>query len=1525
MSRLNKKGSFFSNIPLVVFIMLFFTVYGNTGEINQTTLILESQISSSYADVEELNNGNIYTNSTDIELIQDRTDTQVVGLHFDNINIDKNAEIKRAYIQFQVDETSDEETSVVIYGEKVANSILFNTSIHNVSSRVKTDSSSVWSPAIWDNIGSRGEEQQTSDLKDIIQEIINQENWINGNSLSLVIEGTGRRVAESYDGSVSGAPKLYIEYVDNGNVETNSSTKLDTVDIESQISSSYDDVEELNNGQIYTNSSDLELIQDRTDTQVVGLHFNNINIEKGMQIASAYIQFQVDEASDEETTVVIYGEKVANSLSFNTSIHNVSARVKTDSSKSWSPAIWNNVGSRGEEQQTPNLKAIIQEIINQENWINGNSLSLIIEGTGRRVAESYDGSVSGAPKLHITYVKDSLDSDGDGVIDREDAFPSDANESVDTDLDGIGNNADLDDDGDGISDEEEIQNGTNPLDNNSPEIEVFTLNSQISASEDDAEEFIFHQMLLDSSDLELTYGGQDEKEQYIGMKFNNITIPIDSTIISAYIQFQTDEVSKEDANLTIHGQKSPLPASFSSDGYDISNRPTTNNSVNWKPLPWTKEGEQGIEQRTTNISSVITELIEQDGWKSGNSMAIIITGTGVRVAESYDGSVSGAPKLMIRYAKGKVGQDKTPPIITLNANAPIQVEVGLFDAKKGVTAYDNFDGGLPVTIGGNLDKNKVGIYDVTYTATNMAGLSTTVTQVVEVVPDRYLNAIEGMLSSTQSAREKLKNYTPKQNFNYSKEFFVSPTGDDSNEGTKENPWKTLKGARDGVRAYRVSNTLPIGGIVVWFRAGEYQSLTGLDFEAQDSGEEGSPIAYRGYQNEKVRIMGAIPIDSNWFKSVDNSDPQWDRLDTNARNHIQVLNLNEHGITNLGELGLNHYASNMPLELFDDTKSLDIARWPDREASDVIPYYTDDKITIYGKDLVPDVSGVYSKVKNLGPEDNNKNYYTYALFKKDDLVDGKQYYIKHFKAESEGVRRVWAITTGEYINEPSFWYAGTGYSIPRDFTRKTGNVSGVPTTIPFEDIQFGFASYKKALSKKSFEYVQDRPSRWKNTGDIWINGGFQYIWRNYHIAIDSIDTTNKSISLKEVPGLGMNSIGEENKRQYYVYNVIEELTAPGEYFVDKNTSNLYYYPKRDLSVSDLYASMTDYYIVNFEGASFVEFHDMAIEMSRQDIVRFTSGSHNLLSHLQLRLSGRHLVSFTDDVSDSGVEYSYMSESGSQLANTYGGEEETLTNGNNFVSNNEMVGPKRLHWSQPALRVGGVGNKAVHNDIHGFRYTAIQYRGNECTIAYNNIYDVMNYAEDGGAIYTGRSWTARGNKVNYNFIHDLKNNYSQQIIAGIYFDVSIQQQDVIGNIFYNIDGKGMLQAGGRYNKIIDNLFIKVATPFMGIDNAYPAGSEVVQMTNNFSKYNYYKDSRWTSMYPELENLPLDINELKGTHWLQPEGNIFKNNFGEYNLRWALDGHYQYGTENFSVYETVEMTPMDRNKFRVLPYNEIGIQLP
>ena len=59
------------------------------------------------------------------------------------------------------------------------------------------------------------------------------------------------------------------------------------------------------------------------------------------------------------------------------------------------------------------------------------------------------------------------DDDDDGTLDSEDDFPFDPSEQVDTDEDGIGNNEDIDDDWDGYDDIEEINCGSDPLNNTS--------------------------------------------------------------------------------------------------------------------------------------------------------------------------------------------------------------------------------------------------------------------------------------------------------------------------------------------------------------------------------------------------------------------------------------------------------------------------------------------------------------------------------------------------------------------------------------------------------------------------------------------------------------------------------------------------------------------------------------------------------------------------------------------------------------------------------------------------------------------------------------------------------------------------------------------------------------------------------------------------------------------------------------------------------------------------------------------------
>ena len=55
--------------------------------------------------------------------------------------------------------------------------------------------------------------------------------------------------------------------------------------------------------------------------------------------------------------------------------------------------------------------------------------------------------------LPVWLIWTQADDDGDGVNNVQDAFPQDASETVDTDDDGIGNNADEDDDGDGVADD----------------------------------------------------------------------------------------------------------------------------------------------------------------------------------------------------------------------------------------------------------------------------------------------------------------------------------------------------------------------------------------------------------------------------------------------------------------------------------------------------------------------------------------------------------------------------------------------------------------------------------------------------------------------------------------------------------------------------------------------------------------------------------------------------------------------------------------------------------------------------------------------------------------------------------------------------------------------------------------------------------------------------------------------------------------------------------------------------------------
>ena len=155
-----------------------------------------------------------------------------------------------------------------------------------------------------------------------------------------------------------------------------------------------------------------------------GMRFQNVTIPPGATITSAYLTFTAS-ASDSLDNVnsVIIGEDTDNASAFSDLANYQSRRgtivggANNDNITSAS-VTWNAIGHWTAETtyNSPDISAIIQEIVNRSGWVSGNALVLFWDDYAgnstqttntHRQAYSYDGSSSKAPKLHIEYTKES--------------------------------------------------------------------------------------------------------------------------------------------------------------------------------------------------------------------------------------------------------------------------------------------------------------------------------------------------------------------------------------------------------------------------------------------------------------------------------------------------------------------------------------------------------------------------------------------------------------------------------------------------------------------------------------------------------------------------------------------------------------------------------------------------------------------------------------------------------------------------------------------------------------------------------------------------------------------------------------------------------------------------------------------------------------------------------------------------------------------------------------------------------------
>ncbi|MBX9448769.1 MAG: DUF839 domain-containing protein [Taibaiella sp.] len=163
-------------------------------------------------------------------------------------------------------------------------------------------------------------------------------------------------------------------------------------------------------GEIDLTSSDLELSTDGSDEQVIGLRFTNINIPAGATIERAFIQFTSKNDKDPVLgDIEITAEYTGNATSFLATAFDITSRTTVSAT----PVVWpgSDAGSwangqpnvAGEDQRTPDIKSVLQPVFEHESWSLGNSVVVLLSGSGVRNAFSYNGSAEHAPKLIIEF------------------------------------------------------------------------------------------------------------------------------------------------------------------------------------------------------------------------------------------------------------------------------------------------------------------------------------------------------------------------------------------------------------------------------------------------------------------------------------------------------------------------------------------------------------------------------------------------------------------------------------------------------------------------------------------------------------------------------------------------------------------------------------------------------------------------------------------------------------------------------------------------------------------------------------------------------------------------------------------------------------------------------------------------------------------------------------------------------------------------------------------------------------------
>ena len=391
---------------------------------------------------------------------------------------------------------------------------------------------------------------------------------------------------------------------------------------------------------------------------------------------------------------------------------------------------------------------------------------------------------------------------------------------------------------------------------------------------------------------------------------------------------------------------------------------------------------------------------------------------------------------------------------------------------------------------------------------------------------------------------------------------------------------------------------------------------------------------------------------------------------------------------------------------------------------------------------------------------------------------------------------------------------------------------------------------------------------------------RFNWNCYSVPIASANPVTHSLDLARDVRYGIRA-GD----RYFIRNVLEELDADGEWFLDRTTRTLYFQPPADAKGMTVTAPVLDTLIRLERDAAHITIRGFTLENCDRNAVFMRGTSNCLVAGNTIRnvggyCSARAAVTVWEGFNN-GVTGNDIYDTGADGVFILGGSRTALTPSGNYADNNYIHHIGAFKRSAKGIHVSGVGNRVSHNLIHDSPRHGIVASGNDHVIEYNHIRHVNTETEDTAGFYLCSAtygWMARGTVIRYNYFHDIlgfgwnrqaRRWESPHRAHGIYIDDSVSGTHIHGNITLRTAGAGVYVHGGSDNLIENNILVEGGWGQMLFSAWQPRESLWPRINKGYAKY---KDNPAYRKYPNFVG-----QDLKETYRMVR--NTFRRNIACY----------------------------------------------